>query len=185
MQPPITPMTLGNMRANGVQLLCHVLAIASVINVAHAQVPNSTTKLPTERQQAPPPHVTAPKPPQTLGKTPSVIQHNLHGRPYRGRLPWEKGRWRHAKRNGRFGWWWDVGGIWYFYPEPVQGPPAYVSDGEADDTEGPVTPAEPQLKEPPQVFYYQYGDLKGIPYNTLEECQAAVEKAGNGICVIR
>jgi hypothetical protein len=100
-------------------------------------------------------------------------------------LAWQKGRWHHVERNGRFGWWWDVGGIWYFYPEPVEGPPAYVSDIEADDSEAAASHAEPQPKAPPQVFYYQPGDLKGVPYKTLEECQAFSEKAGNGICVIK
>src|SRR5215831_5841780 len=61
--------------------------------------------------------------------------HTFGGRVYYGRLTWRDGRWHHALRNGRNGWWWDVGGIWYFYSEQIEGPPDYVSDVEvaADD----------------------------------------------------
>ena len=49
------------------------------------------------------------------------------GQAYRGHLAWEGGRWRHENHNGRFGWWWDVGGVWYYYPERMAGPPEYIS----------------------------------------------------------
>jgi hypothetical protein len=32
---------------------------------------------------------------------------------------WRGGRWHQGRHFGRFGWWWIVGGIWYFYPAPV------------------------------------------------------------------
>jgi hypothetical protein len=32
---------------------------------------------------------------------------------------WHGGRWIHDRHDGRFGWWWVVGGVWYFYPAPV------------------------------------------------------------------
>ncbi len=33
---------------------------------------------------------------------------------------WRGGAWRHARHDGRLGWWWVVGGgSWYFYPQPV------------------------------------------------------------------
>jgi hypothetical protein len=51
---------------------------------------------------------------------------NFGGHAYHGRLAWRQGRWHHATRNGRNGWWWDVGGVWYFYPEQLEGPPDYV-----------------------------------------------------------
>ena len=63
----------------------------------------------------------------------AVVARNFGGHPYRGRLGWEGGRWRHEIHNGRNGWWWDVGGVWYYYPQPVDGPPAFVSDDYADD----------------------------------------------------
>src|ERR1700733_4256652 len=65
-------------------------------------------------------------------------QRNFGGHAYHGRLAWGGGRWRHEMHNGRMGWWWDVGGAWYFYPQPMEGPPAYVSDVEVmDDVAGP------------------------------------------------
>jgi hypothetical protein len=82
---------------------------------------------------------------------------NFGGHPYRGRMAWEGGRWRHEMHNGRFGWWWDVGGVWYFYPQQMDGPPAYVSDVEvmddvADVDDGPVgypAPAAAYAPPPP------------------------------------
>lgn len=32
---------------------------------------------------------------------------------------WHSGAWRHGHHRGRLGWWWVVGGLWYFYPQPV------------------------------------------------------------------
>ena len=71
---------------------------------------------------------------------------NFGGHPYHGRLAWEGGRWRHEMHNGRFGYWWDVGGVWYFYPQPMDGPPTYVSDVEVMDdayADGPDGPDGP------------------------------------------
>ena len=58
---------------------------------------------------------------------------NFGGHAYRGHLAWEGGRWRHEVHNGRTGWWWDVGGVWYCYPQRMEGPPAYISEDYADD----------------------------------------------------
>ena len=32
---------------------------------------------------------------------------------------WHSGYWYHGPHGGRPGWWWVVGGTWYFYPAPV------------------------------------------------------------------
>ena len=37
---------------------------------------------------------------------------------------WHGGRWFHGEHGGRAGWWWVVGGVWYFYPAPVYPYPA-------------------------------------------------------------
>ena len=82
--------------------------------------------------------------------------HNFGGHAYHGRLAWGGGRWRHEIHNGRDGWWWDVGGVWYFYPQPMEGPPAYVSDVEVmDDAGGPDgLPVEAgDYPAPPPVAY--------------------------------
>ena len=77
------------------------------------------------------------------------------GHAYRGRVAWEGGRWRHEMHDGRDGYWWDVGGVWYYYPQPMEGPPAYVSDLEVmDDAGGPDgPPIEGGYPPPPPVAY--------------------------------
>jgi hypothetical protein len=69
-----------------------------------------------------------------------VQTRNFGGHAYHGRLAWGGGRWHHEVHNGRDGWWWDVGGAWYFYPQQMDGPPAYVSDVEVMDdvADGPA-----------------------------------------------
>jgi hypothetical protein len=105
---------------------------------------------------------------------------------YRGQLAWRNGRWHQARRNGRFGWWWDVGGYWYFYGEQTEGPPDYVSDVEvavADDATAAPPPPPPQ---PKHAFYYHPGDIKGVPYDTIEECTKVRERSGDlGVCVYK
>ena len=32
---------------------------------------------------------------------------------------WRGGHWFHGPHGGRKGWWWTVGGAWYFYPAPI------------------------------------------------------------------
>ena len=72
-----------------------------------------------------------------------------------------RSRWHHEVHNGRDGWWWDVGGVWYFYPQQMDGPPAYVSEDFADDIDGPpvadgyAPPARPPggAYPPPPVAY--------------------------------
>jgi hypothetical protein len=86
---------------------------------------------------------------------------NFGGHPYHGRLAWGGGRWRHEIHNGRNGWWWDVGGAWYFYPQAMEGPPTYVSDvevmddaaGGPPDDGGGGYPPPPGGYPPPQAAY--------------------------------
>jgi hypothetical protein len=81
---------------------------------------------------------------------------NFGGHPYHGRLAWGGGRWRHEMHNGRMGWWWDVGGVWYFYPQPMEGPPTYVSDVEVMDdsyADGPDGPGGPDGPPPVGAAY--------------------------------
>ena len=46
----------------------------------------------------------------------------------RERFAWEHGVWRHERRFGRDGWWWDVEGAWYWYDKRTDGPPVLVSN---------------------------------------------------------
>jgi hypothetical protein len=74
------------------------------------------------------------------------------GHGYHGRVAWEGGRWRHEIHNGRDGWWWDVGGAWYFYPQEMDGPPAYVSDVEAIDDAADGPPVADGYPPPPGAY---------------------------------
>ena len=76
------------------------------------------------------------------------------GNPYRGRVAWEGGRWHHEMHNGRDGWWWDVGGVWYFYPQQMDGPPSYISEDYADDVGYPAGPpvADGAYAPPPGAY---------------------------------
>src|SRR5215813_7376413 len=55
---------------------------------------------------------------------------------------WNGGRWSHRWWHGRYGWWWGVGGNFYFYDAPVYPYPTYVSptyygdDYYGDDDQG-------------------------------------------------
>ncbi len=66
------------------------------------------------------------------------------------RSAWAGGGWHHEWHNGRFGWWWAVGGIWYFYPAPIYPYPDYVADTYDDSGMG----AEPVAGTPPGYWYY-------------------------------
>jgi len=57
--------------------------------------------------------------------------HDFHGRDFSHFdefeiALWQGGRWHHDWYGGRYGWWWEVDGVWYFYPEPIYPYPTYV-----------------------------------------------------------
>src|SRR5437660_6921038 len=78
--------------------------------------------------------------------------HNFGGHAYRGHLAWEGGRWHHEIHNGRDGYWWDVGGVWYYYPQPMDGPPTYISEDYADDVPYGAAPVDAQYAPPPGAY---------------------------------
>ena len=70
--------------------------------------------------------------------------HRFHERDYDR---WRGGTWFHGERDGRFGWWWNVGPSWYFYTEPVYPyPDPYV----------PPVAAAPVAPPPPNGQYWYY-----------------------------
>jgi hypothetical protein len=76
------------------------------------------------------------------------------GHRYYGRTAWDRGRWRHEWRNGRYGWWWDTGGAWYYYDQPTEGPPGFVSDVEVmDDPDAAAAEGPPPDEAPPPGAY--------------------------------
>jgi len=85
----------------------------------------------------------------------TVRTQTFGGHVYHGQLAWRDGRWRHELRDGRDGWWWDVGGYWYYYPQQTEGPPDYVSDIEVNNattatpSESPSPPPTADWVSPP------------------------------------
>jgi len=88
---------------------------------------------------------------------------------------WRDGRWRHDRHGGHFGWWWVVGGIWYFYPAPVypypdpyvppvvvQQPPDVVIQ-QAPPVSVPP-PSQAGKTQPPQNWYYCESAQTYYPY---------------------
>jgi hypothetical protein len=111
-----------------------------------------------------------------------------HGPDYPGQRVWQLGHWSHEIRGGRYGWWWDTGEIGYLYASPSEGPPEYVSEIEQpkQDLPKPTTAAPPEAKERPRAYYFKPGEIKGVPYPSLEQCSKAYEQAGNvGVCVLK
>ena len=112
---------------------------------------------------------------------------------YQGARTWREGVWRHEKRRGRYGWWWNTGGYAYFYDVPIEGPPDYISE-----IAEPDSAIEPDSGEPPgammpeaappspphvrQAYYYSDGVLKGT-YNKLTECDEAQKRDPHGVCI--
>lgn len=77
---------------------------------------------------------------------------------------WRGGLWRHDWHDGRYGWWWLVGGIWYFYDQPIYPYPLMVSPiAIPEEMEPPPVVAAP----PPAGFWYYCDNPPGYyPYVT-------------------
>lgn len=80
---------------------------------------------------------------------------------------WQSGGWRHGSHGGRVGWWWVIGGLWYFYPQPVYPypdpyrPPVVVEQAAPP----PVVVQAPAASAPPTQFWYYCEPTKGYyPY---------------------
>lgn len=73
---------------------------------------------------------------------------------------WRGGRWHHGRHEGRHGWWWIVGGAWYFYPTRIAPYP--------DPYLPPVVVAPP----PPQQFWYYCANPVGY-YPYVARCAVA------------
>jgi hypothetical protein len=81
---------------------------------------------------------------------------------------WSGGHWEHGRHDGRYGWWWLAGGLWYFYPAPIYpypdpyAPPVVVVPQVAPQ---PVAPLAP----PPAQYWY-YCDAAGGYYPYVPSC---------------
>jgi hypothetical protein len=81
---------------------------------------------------------------------------------------WRSGYWHHGDHGGRLGWWWVMGGLWYFYPQPVYPyPDPYLPSTVVIQQTVPVAPAPvpPVVTQAaPQVWYYCEASASYYPY---------------------
>ncbi|MGG1944144.1 hypothetical protein AB1286_04960 [Trinickia sp. NRRL B-1857] len=57
--------------------------------------------------------------PRAFGAVPAPYRGDMHRFVDQDAHVWRTGRWHHSHHDGRIGWWWVVGGLWYFYPQPI------------------------------------------------------------------
>jgi hypothetical protein len=80
---------------------------------------------------------------------------------------WRGGRWYHGRHSGRDGWWWIVGGLWYFYPQPVYPyPNPYVPPVVVAPTAPPPPPANYYYCDNP-AGYYPYVPTCRVPWRLV------------------
>ena len=119
-------------------------------------------------------------------------RHFEHGDHWRGDIRvfherdfarWRGGAWHHGRHDGRLGWWWIVGGIWYFYPTPVypypdpyQPPVVMVEQPQAVVVPAPVAPPAPAAA--PQYWYYCQNPQGYYPY--VSQCASPWQKVPAG-----
>jgi hypothetical protein len=90
-------------------------------------------------------------------------RHDFHGRDFahfsrEERSAWIGGAWHRDWHNGRLGWWWTVGGVWYSYPEPVY---PYPVEAPLEEVEQPTMPAG---LPPAQSWYFCDNPSGYYPY---------------------
>lgn len=90
---------------------------------------------------------------------------DFHGRDFAHFSPsertvWRGGRWVHDWHDGRYGWWWLVGGFWYFYPQPIYPYPTYIPPAIVVQQAPPVPTGLP----PTQSWYYCDNPQGYYPY---------------------
>ncbi|MFZ5774923.1 MAG: hypothetical protein ACOY3Z_05520 [Thermodesulfobacteriota bacterium] len=107
-------------------------------------------------------------------------RHHDHGsRGWRGEIRhfdhhdlhrWRSGSWRHGRHHGRLGWWWVVGGIWYFhnapsypYPDPYV-PPVVVQQAP------PTVVVQQPIPAAPSGQTWYYCDERGGYYPYVPVC---------------
>ena len=85
---------------------------------------------------------------------------------------WRAGNWHHGRHEGRLGWWWIAGGIWYFYPSRIAEipdpytPPVVVVNPQPPVVVAPQAPAPTPVQPQPaaQSWYYCESVKSYYPY---------------------
>jgi hypothetical protein len=111
------------------------------------------------------------------GPSAAFAQRDRHARPpvWRGDIArfhehdwavWRSGRWAHQWHDGRMGWWWVVGGVWYFYPSPVY---PYPSPWEPPPAPW-VNPPAAAVPPPPPTPYWYFCEATRAYYPYVATC---------------
>jgi len=87
---------------------------------------------------------------------------DFHGRDFRHfneheLAIWRGGRWHHDWHTGRYGWWWEVAGVWYFYAAPIYPYPTSVPTVVVQPVPAPPAPVQREVVYP-HGKYVLYGD---------------------------
>ena len=105
----------------------------------------------------------------------------FYGRDYAHFTPhevalWNRGAWHQEFHDGRFGWWYAVDDIWYFYDQPIYPYPTFVpavvyipEEEEAPPVyvNSPPEPEQPPYGQPSAYYYYFCQDTQTYyPYVT-------------------
>ena len=92
---------------------------------------------------------------------------------------WRGGRWHHGYYSGHLGWWWIVGGVYYWYPRAVYPypdpfvPPVYVEQPPpalAVPQQMPPAPPAPQAPAQATAGTWYYCDSARSYYPYVAEC---------------
>jgi hypothetical protein len=80
---------------------------------------------------------------------------------------WRGGHWFHGVHGGRRGWYWVVGGVWYYYPAPVYPYP--------DPYQPPVVVVPPPANPAAPAYWYYCGNPAGY-YPYVAQCRMAWQR---------
>lgn len=85
---------------------------------------------------------------------------------------WRAGNWFQGHHEGRDGWWWIVGNMWYYYPRAVYPyPDAYTPPTViVEPVETPAPPAPPAQVPGPQAQYWYYCESSKTYYPYVASC---------------
>jgi len=92
---------------------------------------------------------------------------------------WRAGRWHRGPHAGRSGWWWIVGGVWYFYPAAVYPyPDPYLPPSVV------VPPAPAPVPGSTQQYWYYCANPPGY-YPTVPQCRTGWQRVPASAAVAR
>ncbi len=110
------------------------------------------------RRHGPEPRAPLAQAPRAAGRIPAPYHGDIHRFVDRDARVWRGGNWHHSHHRGRYGWWWVVGGLWYFYPQPVYPYP------------DPFAPGDVIYEYGSSGDYWYYCESAGQYYPYVTEC---------------